>query len=104
MTMKTLMKLCLALMLMLSTSIASMAQQTETKGIATVVFTSDIDCDHCKQKIEKNIPFEKGVKDLVVSLADKTVTITYRTDKNTAENLCVALNKLGYKSEIKERR
>lgn len=104
MTMKTLMKLCLDTLLMLVMSHTLMAQQTESKTVATVVFSSDIDCDHCKQKIEKNIPFEKGVKDLVVSLADKTVTITYRTDKNTAENLCVALNKLGYKSEIKEQR
>lgn len=102
--MKALMKLLLATVFALAASQTTNAQQTETKSVATVVFSSDIDCDHCKQKIEKNIPFEKGVKDLVVSLTDKTVTITYRTDKNTAENLCAALNKLGYKSEIKEQR
>ena len=36
-------------------------------------------------------------------LPDRTVTITYRTDKTTAEALCQAVSKLGYESTIVSR-
>lgn len=77
-------------------------KKTTDNKTSVVVFHSDIDCNNCKMKIEKNIPFEKGVKDLSVSLKDKTVTVTYRTDKTTPEKLRQAIEKLGYKSEVIE--
>lgn len=63
----------------------------------TIVLKAEIHCKSCKAKIEKNIPFEKGVKDLKVDMKKHTITITYRTDKNTKENLIKAVEKLGIK-------
>ncbi len=54
-------------------------------------------CMSCKAKIEKNIPFEKGVKDLKVNQSEQEVTIQYRTDKTTEETLIKALKNLGVK-------
>jgi len=59
-----------------------------------------MDCESCKAKIEKNIPFEKGVSALNVDLPTKTVVITYRPDKTNQEKLEKAIQKLGYKTEI----
>jgi copper chaperone CopZ len=59
-----------------------------------------MDCEGCKAKIEKNIPFEKGVSDLAVDLPTKTVTITYKPEKTNQEKLEKAIQKLGYKTEI----
>ena len=56
-------------------------------------------CKNCVKKIEGNIPFEKGVKDLKVSLEDKLVTITYDPSKTDEETLCKAIEKLGYTAE-----
>lgn len=79
-------------------------QKTDAaRGTAIVVLSSNILCSNCKTRIEKNIAFERGVRDLVVSLPDCTVTITYRTDKTTAEALCQAVSKLGYESTIVSR-
>lgn len=79
-------------------------QKTDAaRGTAIVVLSSNISCSNCKTRIEKNIAFERGVRDLVVSLPDRTVTITYRTDKTTAEALCQAVSKLGYESTIVSR-
>ena len=47
-------------------------------------------------KIRENLPFEKGIKDLKVTLADKTVWIKYATKKTTKEQLASAITKLGY--------
>ena len=101
--MKNVIRIITMIMLALATTIGMQAQEQEKKKdskLTTVVLHSEISCNNCKQRIEKNIPFEKGVKDLKVSLADKTVTIVFRNDKNTSEKLCEAVTKLGYKSLI----
>lgn len=101
--MKNVIRIITMIMLALATTIGMQAQEQEKKKdskLTTVVLHSEISCNNCKQRIEKNIPFEKGVKNLKVSLADKTVTIVFRNDKNTSEKLCEAVTKLGYKSVI----
>lgn len=67
------------------------------KAEKTVVFHADLHCESCKAKIEKNIPFEKGVKDLKVDMKSNTITVTFREDKNTEENLKQAIEKLDIK-------
>lgn len=81
------------------TTSSAWAQKKEVKT-QTVVFLSEIDCKSCQVKIEKNIPFEKGVKALKVSLEQKRVEVEYRTDKTTPEQLRLALEKLGYVTSI----
>lgn len=74
-------------------------------GIAAnkkVVYNVSMHCESCQKRIEKNIAFEKGVKDMVVSLKDKTVAITFDDTKTNSEKLIAAFNKLGYEaSEMK---
>ena len=66
----------------------------QTKGMKRVVIKADLHCKSCQNKVEKNIPFEKGVKDLKVDLTAKTITIVFKEDKNNVENLCKAVEKL----------
>lgn len=67
------------------------------KKVETVVFTVEMDCMGCANKIKKNIPFEKGVKDLKVDLKANKVSITYRTDKTNKAKLKKAIEKLKFK-------
>lgn len=57
-------------------------------------------CEKCQAKVEKNIPFEKGVTGMSVDLPSKMVTITYHPSKTTPAKLEKAIQKLGYKTEI----
>ncbi|MDR0982719.1 MAG: heavy-metal-associated domain-containing protein [Culturomica sp.] len=84
-------KLLLMLVTILMVSAPTFAQKASN---TTVVYNALIDCAHCKAKIEKNIPYEKGVKDLKVDMEKQTVTVTFRSDKNTSANLRGALEKL----------
>ena len=84
-------KLLLVLSLMMSTVLAVSAQK---KGEKTVVYNATLHCESCKAKIEKNIPYEKGVKDLKVDMKAGTVTVTFKEDKNTAEGIQKAIEKL----------
>ena len=73
---------------------AQKAAKTET-----VVFDTNIHCNNCKAKIENKLPFEKGVKDVQITVADKTVKVTYDPAKTDAAKLKAAIEKLGYKAE-----
>lgn len=87
-------RIVLLLALIFTTVLAVSAQK---KGLKTVVYNASLHCDGCKNKIEKNIPYEKGVKDLKVNLEEKTVTVTFNEDKNSTENIQKAIEKLGFK-------
>ena len=63
-----------------------------------VVFSVDMDCPACQQKIEKNIAFEKGVKDLEVDLENDLVTVTYKSSKTDIAKLQKGFEKIGYKA------
>lgn len=80
----------------------NVSAQAKDKKMATVVFDVEIDCGSCKAKIEKNLPFEKGVKAFEVSLENKTVQVKYRTDKTNEETLRKAIEKMGYKTTVKK--
>ncbi|MCD7969276.1 MAG: heavy-metal-associated domain-containing protein [Alistipes sp.] len=80
------------------------AQPKEKKGaqVETVVFSVNVHCDNCKAKLEKKIPFEKGVKDMDVDLENQMVTVKFDTRKNDAEAIAKAIGDLGYTVEIIE--
>jgi copper chaperone CopZ len=79
-------------------SMAIMAVTAFAKDIQTLVVTTDpqMHCSSCEVNIKKNLRFEKGVKNIVTNLDEQTVTITYDADKNNAEALIKALEKIGY--------
>jgi len=87
-----------ALSIILISSVA-FAGNDNAKKVDTVVFKVEMDCMGCAGKIEKNIPFEKGVKELKVDFKNQKVTISYKTDKTNKEKLKKAIEKLKFKVE-----
>lgn len=81
--------------LVLFFSAGAYAEKKEAKPkTKTVVYKATLHCESCKTRVEKNIPYEKGVKDLSVDMEAQTVTVTFREDKNTQENIQKAIEKL----------
>ncbi len=75
------------------------------KDIKTVVLTTNpqMHCEKCEQKIKGYLRFERGVKKIVTSVPDQTVTITYDADKTTVGNITKAFEKIGYEvRQLKE--
>lgn len=66
----------------------------------TVVFDVDLHCQGCINKIEKNIAFEKGVKDLRCDLATKTVTVVFDSEKTSVEKLQKAFEAIGKPAKV----
>ncbi len=100
------MKKIIALFAMLAfvAGVATAAPKAEKK-IVTVVFTTDIDCAHCSQKVYNTIPYEKGIKDVVVNVQKKTVLVKFDAAKNSVESLTKAFESIKVKvekAEVKE--
>ena len=69
-------------------------------AVVQVVFATSIHCANCGKKVQENIAFEKGVKDLKIDVPGKTVTVTFNPAKTDTLKLKKALNKLGYEAEV----
>ena len=67
------------------------------KSKKEVTFSVHLHCANCVKKVQENIAFEKGVKDLHVCLEDQAVTVKYDPAKTSEETLKAAIEKLGYK-------
>jgi copper chaperone CopZ len=93
-------KVATLLLLIACSFIVNNALASDKKDEKTVTFNVNMDCHSCVKKIEGNIPYEKGVKDLQVSLEKKEVTVTFRTDKTSTDKLIEAFKKLGYTASI----
>ena len=68
---------------------------------AEVTFVTNLDCPNCQKKVESKLPFEKGVKDLKVTLETKEIWILYQTDKTDKKKLIEAIEKLGLEAKEK---
>lgn len=66
------------------------------KEYKTVVFHVHLHCKDCVNKVKENISFEKGVKNLEVSLEEQTVKVTFDSAKTDKAKLKAAIEKLGY--------
>ena len=84
------------LILMLFITSLAFAQDKKGNDKETVTFEVSMNCQSCQKRIEKNIPYEKGVTNLKVDLPNKTVSIEYKSDKTSVANLQKAIEKLGY--------
>lgn len=100
--MKTLKTILIALSMVLCAGAASAAKGELKPNEAEVTFKSNFQCEACKAKIEKNIPFEKGFVDMNVSLADNTIYLKFDSRKTSVEKMKKAIEKLGYKAEVVE--
>lgn len=69
------------------------------KGSAELTVSTSTVCGMCKSKIEKELVFEKGVKEVKVDLEKKTVWVRYKADKTSPEKIKAAISKIGYRAD-----
>ncbi len=78
-------------------------------GTTTLVANDDKDkevkiktsaiCGMCKARIERNLAFEKGVKEATLDVETKVVTIRYNAAKTDVTKLKANIAKTGYDAE-----
>jgi copper chaperone CopZ len=80
-------------------SILAFSQDEKEKKVKEIEIKTSAQCEMCKERIEKNMAFEKGVKAVELDLETKVLTVKYKTDKTDPEKLREAVSKIGYDAD-----
>ncbi|GGD48127.1 hypothetical protein GCM10011514_10160 [Emticicia aquatilis] len=56
-------------------------------------------CEMCKERIEKQLAFTKGVSESNLDLKEKVVTVTFNPKKTDATKIKQAINDAGYDAD-----
>ncbi len=93
---KDMKKLTLTLLaLLISLSLNVVAKDKTPATIVTTTYDTDIHCENCSIKIMNNVPaLGKGIKDVVVDIERKQVTVSYDSLKNNEQNIIKGFAKL----------
>lgn len=94
---KQLSLLAVSLLFLFSATLRAQGQGMQ-KPAEVKIKTSAV-CGMCKDRIEKGLAFEKGVKSSELDLETKILTVNYRPDKTNPEKLRTAVSKLGYDAD-----
>lgn len=79
---------------LMSGLIKSAVAQTDTVRIKTTAV-----CDNCKERIEHDLSFGKGIKSSNLDLKTKIVTVVYNPKKTNAKKIREAISKVGYDAD-----
>lgn len=71
----------------------------ESANTAEIKIKTSAICDMCKETIEKNLAFEKGIKKSNLDVDSKIITVTYNPQKITPEKIRAAIAKTGYDAD-----
>jgi len=69
------------------------------KSIEVVEIQTSAVCDMCKETIEKQLAFTKGVTDANLDVKTAVVTVSFKTNKSTIEDIRAAINEVGYDAD-----
>ena len=85
--------------LLLSLAALQMNAQDNKVKIDTVSIQTSAKCNDCKERLEHDMAFEKGVKAVELDSETKILTIVYKNNKTTEEKLKIAITKIGYDAD-----
>jgi copper chaperone CopZ len=79
-------------------SLFSQAQQPVRKGgmESVTISVPTVQCEQCKDRIEKYLTREDGILTVKVDYKKKTCKVTYLWDRNNVENIKTAIANVGY--------
>lgn len=69
------------------------------REVMEIVIKTSAQCGMCKERIERDMSFEKGIKYVNLDLETKDLTVRYRTDKSTPEEIRRAVARIGYDAD-----
>ena len=73
------------------------AQQKAVQKVT--IQTPTVQCEMCKEKIEKYLSREPGVSAVKVDYKKKTTTVTFISDRNNIEQIKTAIANAGYDAD-----
>jgi len=72
---------------------------SQNKKKEVIEIKTSAKCEDCKDRIEKSLAFEKGVKDVKINLETAVVSVTFIPEKTNPEALRKAISLAGYDAD-----
>jgi mercuric ion binding protein len=92
-------KIQLALFALIAFSASSLAQTPMKSSLTAVIKTPTVQCEECKQRIEKYLSHEEGILKVNEDYKRKICTVTYLTDRTNIENIKTLIANAGYDAD-----
>jgi copper chaperone CopZ len=87
-------------MIIAGTATAGFGQTAKKKGLQTVtISTPTVQCQMCKDRIEKYMIREDGVAKVNVDYKHKKTKVTYYAERTNIENIKTAIANVGYDAD-----
>ena len=74
--------------------------KNKNANVAEVTYSVNLHCHSCVEKINANLPYIKGVKDLNVNLDEHTVWVKFNKSKTSVDLIARELVKMGYSVKV----
>lgn len=71
----------------------------QNPNIVDVKIKTSAQCGMCKKAIEETLAFERGVRNAVLDLKTKIVTVQYDLRRTSPEKIRKAISKIGYDAD-----
>ena len=79
--------------------ISGMSYTIHAQNLKTVEIQTSAQCEMCKERLESNLVFEKGIKNVKLDMETKKLFVTYKTGKTDINTIKNAIAKLGYDAD-----
>lgn len=86
----------LMMILAIGTSFTTNQDLKKQSSVETVSFLTSAVCGECKERIEKELNYTKGVIFAELDTESKIVTVKYKTKTISKEGVAAVINNLGY--------
>ncbi|PSL48118.1 copper chaperone CopZ [Chitinophaga niastensis] len=94
------MRILKLVMLFLVASVGmAMAQQKEKTILTANISTPTVQCESCKNRIERYMKQEEGVQSVKVDFKKHITTVKYWTDRTNIENIKTGIANAGYDAD-----
>ncbi len=102
--MKKIILLVIAMVMTVGVAEISAASKTKTNKVTieTTQFKTDIDCDHCVNKVMNYMPTQKGIKEVKVDLPKKIITISYDSAKTNTKTIIKRFKNIAIEASVIE--
>lgn len=84
------------LIIFFALSLAATAQKNE---LTELKIKTSAQCEMCKDRIEKAMAFERGVKNSLLDLETKVLTVSYLKSRTTPDKIRKAVTAVGYDAD-----
>ncbi|MBI2257459.1 MAG: heavy-metal-associated domain-containing protein [Flavobacteriia bacterium] len=92
-------KQVLLLLMMVFSTMTLFSQEKDQNKKQTAIIKTSAECDMCKERIESKLNYTKGVSFAELDFKSKELTVKFKTDKITLEEIKKILSELGYDAD-----